>query len=184
MEEYNKEYKKDYKVERFETYIDMTEFFEKYFDFSVTHAKCQACPGYRGTWACPDFDFDTKEFLSKFKRFHFILDRVSNSGAATVDEAKDRLFFEKDRYDAEMRDIESSIPGSYGLAAQECVACKKCARLSGLPCVHPEIMRYGLESIGAFPTKMVPDKFGFPILWSDGTSIPEYYVLAGGVFEP
>jgi predicted metal-binding protein len=112
-----------------------------------------------------------------------IVDRIDNSGAANVDEAQDRLFSEKDRYDAEMLELEKATPGSYGMAAQECVQCKKCARLSGHPCVHPDKMRYSLESIGAFPVKLVHDKFGFDILWSDGESIPEYYLLVAGLLK-
>ena len=91
------------------------------------------------------------------------------------------LFAEKERYDKEMRNMEALYPGSYGMAAQECQACKKCARLSDHPCVHPEIMRYALEALGCFPVQMVKDKLGFDILWSDGTSIPEYYLLVAGV---
>ena len=102
-------------------------------------------------------------------------------GSVTADEAQQRLFTEKDRYDQEMLDLEKSIPGSYGLAAQECVQCKKCARLSGHPCVHPDKMRYSLEAVGCFPVELVHDKFGFDILWSDGESIPEYYLLVAGV---
>lgn len=77
----------------------------------------------------------------------------------------------------------TACPGSKALAAQECTLCKKCARLSGHPCVHPDKMRYALESLGMLAVKMVKDCFGFDILWSDGTSIPEYYLLVGGILE-
>ena len=42
-------------------------------------------------------------------------------------------------------------------------------------------MRYGLESIGILAVKLVEDKFGFSAKWSDGVSIPDYYLLVGGV---
>lgn len=174
---------RDYTVQRFEAYLPVDELMEKYFDFGYTHGKCQQCSGYSKTWACPCFDFDPADFWRQFSRLHFIVDRVSNENTRTAEEAQNRLFDEKSRFDAEMREIEKSLPGSYALAAQECVACKKCARLSGLPCVHPEIMRYGLESIGMLAVKMVEDTFGFPALWSDGTSIPDYYLLVAGVIE-
>ena len=38
-----------------------------------------------------------------------------------------------------------------------------------------------LESLGMLAVKMVPDCFGFDILWSDGKSIPQYYLLVGGL---
>lgn len=172
-----------YTLERFETYISIDELMENYFDFETTHGKCSQCSGYKGTWACPTFDFDPAQWVRQFSRLHFIVDRVPCADCSTVEEAQDRLFAEKTPFDAEMRQIEAGIPGSYGMAAQECVACKTCARLSGHPCVHPDIMRYGPESIGLLAVKMIREKFGFEVQWSDGTSIPDYYVLAAGVFE-
>ena len=80
-----------------------------------------------------------------------------------------------------MLDLESDFPGSISLAAQECNLCKKCARLQNRPCVHPDSMRYALESLGMLAVNMVRDCFGFDALWSDGTSVPEYYLLVGGL---
>ena len=170
-----------YEVTRFEKVIPVEELIANYFDYEKTHKLCSACSGYAQTWACPPFDFEPEDFLRQFSTFRLIVDRIDNTNASSVDEAQEWLFIEKDRYDKEMRELESFIPGSYGLAAQECVQCKKCARLSGHPCIHPDIMRYSLEAIGAFPVNLVHDKFGFDILWSDGTSIPAYYLLVAGI---
>ena len=172
---------KEYKVERHEAYIAIDELMRDYFDFGITHSKCQECSGYKKTWACPNFDFEPEAFLRSFSGLNLIVDRVYNSGAETACIAQERLFSEKKRFDREMRELEKENPGSYGMAAQECVACKKCVRLSGHPCIHPDIMRYGPEAIGIIAAKLVPDKFGFPLLWSDGVSIPEYYVLCAGI---
>lgn len=174
---------RNYTVTRFETELTMEELLSEYFDFNKTHELCKACSGYSQTWACPPFDFEPEDFLRQFSAFHLIVDRIDNSNAKDVDEAQEWLFTEKDRYDSEMLELEKNTPGSYGMAAQECVQCKKCARLSGHPCVHPDKMRYSLESIGAFPVKLVRDKFGFDILWSDGESIPEYYLLVAGLLK-
>ena len=175
---------KGYKVDRFETLIPIEELLRDYFDFSDTLSKCRECSGYGKTWSCPELDFDPEEFLRRFSTFRLIVDRVFNDGTASPAEAEERLFAEKRRYDKDMREIEAAIPGSYGLAAQECIECGTCGRQFGKPCVHPEIMRFGLEAIGCFPVKLVKDKCGFDILWSDGTSIPEYYLLVAGVLLP
>ena len=172
-----------YNKERFETYLDIDEMIKKYYHYDVTYERCSKCSGFAGTWACPGFDFDPKEYWQQFSRLHFIVDRISNEDAQTVEEAQQRLFAEKRLYDDEMLTLEGILPGSKALAAQECVQCKKCARLSGHPCVHPDKMRYALESLGMLAVNMVKDCFGFEILWSDGTSIPEYYLLVGGVLE-
>ena len=172
---------KKYTVTRFEKDISIMELLEKYFDYEFTHEKCRECPGYQGTWSCPPFDFDPKDFLEQYSNFHLVVDKIDNSGASSVEEAQEWLFAEKERYDREVREMEIGHPGYYGMAAQECQACKKCARLSGHPCVHPDIMRYGLEALGCFPVQIVHDKLGFDIIWSDGNSIPEYYLLVAGI---
>lgn len=172
-----------YKTERFETYLSIDELMDNYYDFECTYSKCSQCSNFGKIWSCPGLDFDPAEFWRKFSRFHFIVDKVSNSGTQTAEEAQERLFKEKRRFDAELLEKEKAIPGSYALAAQECVQCARCARLSGLPCIHPEIMRYGPETIGLLAVKMAEDKFGFPVQWSDGESIPDYYLLIGGVIE-
>ena len=171
----------NYKVTRYETDIPMEELLRDYFDYEKTHKLCQACSGYAGTWGCPPFDFDPKEYLMQFSNFHMVVDKIDNSNATSVDEAQEWLFKEKTRYDRDMLDIEAANPGSQAMAAQECQYCKTCARLSGHPCIHPDLMRYSLESIGSFPVNLVHDKLGFDILWSDGSSIPEYYLLVAGV---
>ncbi|HKM28758.1 MAG TPA: DUF2284 domain-containing protein [Anaerovoracaceae bacterium] len=172
-----------YIIERFETYVDVKEMLEKYYDRSTTLAKCKGCPGFALTWTCPEFDFDPADFWKQYSQFHFIVDRVFTNGTSSFEEARERLYSEKPFYDEEMRSLEKETPGATALAAQECVKCKKCARLAGIGCIHPEVMRYALESTGMLAVNLVKDKFGFDVLWSDGTSIPEYYLLVGGVLE-
>lgn len=142
-----------YQKKRFETYIAMDELLAKYYDFDRTLAKCRACPGFSAAWSCPEFDFCPKDFWKQFTRLHLIVDKISNQGASSPKEA------------------------------QECVHCNKCARLAGKPCIHPERMRYALESLGIIAVDLVKDQFGFEILWSDGTNIPSYYLLVGGILE-
>ena len=174
---------KEYKIERFEAYIEIDELMENYFDYEITHAKCRECPGYRGTWACPELDFDPAEFVSGFRRLRLIVDRVDNSGTASPKEAQNRLFGLIRDFDRNMRELESLLPGACALAAQECMECDPCLRTRGLPCIHPDRKRYGPEAIGILASKLVPEKLGFSILWSDGQSIPEYYLLVGGILE-
>lgn len=79
------------------------------------------------------------------------------------------VFWRKSPYTMpEMLALEKERPGSCALAAQECAHCTKCARLAGKPCLHPEQMRYALESLGMLAVNLVKDQFGFDVLWSDG----------------
>lgn len=173
----------NYEKERFEANVEISEMIEKYFNPAMTLAKCRACPGYGSTWSCPSLNFDPLDFWKQFTTFHLIVDKVSNDGAASPAEAQKRLFTEKSLYDAEMLSLEAGHPGSRALAAQECVYCAKCARQAGRPCIHPDKMRYALESLGMLAVDLVRDQLGIDVLWSDGQSIPAYYLLIGGILE-
>ena len=171
------------KKRRFEAYIDVSELMERYYDFETTLSRCKECPGFAGTWSCPSFSFDPRTFWAKYSRLHLIVDQLSNRGLPTVEQAQEQLTAQKRLFDREMLNLEKHVKGGYALAAQECMECKKCARLSGLPCLHPDRMRFALEAVGILAVDLVADKLGFPVLWSDGVSIPDYYVLVGGVLE-
>lgn len=173
----------NYEVKRFETVVTIKEMLESYYDYERTLAKCRACPGFATTWSCPEFDFRPEDYWKQFSRLHLITDRITNDGVRSPAEAQERLAAEKIRYNAEMLALEKQQPGSKALAAQECGHCKICARLADRPCVHPELMRYALESLGMIAVNLVRDQFGFEILWSDGVSTPEYYLLVGGILE-
>lgn len=171
-------------VRRSEAHIQVSELMERYYDFDTTLRRCRACPGFAGTWACPGFSFDPRTFWARYARLHLIVDRVSNRGLPTVEEAQAQLTARKRLFDREMLERERRTEGGYALVAQECMECGKCARLLGLPCLHPDRMRYALEAVGILVVNLVPDKLGFPVLWSDGVSIPDYYILAGGLLLP
>lgn len=168
---------------RFEAYIEVPELMERYYDFGTTLSRCRACPGFAGTWSCPEFSFDPRAFWAKYSRLHLIVDRLSNQGLPTVERAQAQLTAQKRLFDREMLELEKGVEGGYALAAQECMECGRCARLSGQPCRRPDRMRFALEAVGILVVDLVADRLGFPVLWSDGVSIPDYYLLVGGVLE-
>ncbi len=172
-----------YKIERFTAEIRIEHFMEKFFEGETVLQKCRECSGFAQTWSCPDFDFDTADYWRRFNTYQVICDRISMEGVQSPEEAQQRLFAEKPRFNEEMLALEKTCPSSEALYAEECDQCKVCARLSGKPCRFPQIMRYSIESLGGCGVKLVENLFGFKILWSDGTSVPAYYVLLGGLLK-
>ena len=124
----------------------MEEMIKKYYDFDTTFGKCSQCSGFEGTWSCPGFDFDPLGYWKQFSALRLIVDRISNEGCATVEEAQQRLFDEKKNMTPEMLALEATWPGSMSLA-QECnlvkvrPSCRQALRSS-------DSMRYALESPG------------------------------------
>lgn len=172
-----------YQKQRFIKEITINDFLSRYFDGERILQKCRECPGFSKTWSCPEFDFAPQDYWKQFSVYQVICEKISMAGVKSPREAEERLYLEKPIFNREMLELEKQVPGSKALYAEECDECRTCARLSGKPCRFPEIMRYSIESLGGCGVEMVSDLFGFDVLWSDGTSIPEYYVLLGGLLK-
>lgn len=172
-----------YEKERFVKEISMDQFLDRYFDGERILQKCRECSGFAKTWSCPEFDFAPKDYWKQFSVYRVICDRISMKGVTSPREAEERLYREKPIFNGEMLALERKEPGSRALYAEECDECKTCARLTGKPCRFPEIMRYSIESLGGCGVKLVSELFGFEVLWSDGTTVPDYYILLGGLLK-
>lgn len=169
------------KIERFTKDISIEDFMDTYYDGPTILQKCRECPGFATTWSCPEFDFDTAQYWLRFKTYRVICDRIAMSGVTTPMEAEGRLYARKPVFNREMLALEKATPDCVALYAEECDECKTCARLMGKPCRFPEIMRYSIESLGGCGVKLVKDLFGFDPQWSDGETVPDYYILLGGI---
>lgn len=173
-----------YKKERFVKEITIETFLEQYFDGERILQKCRECPGFAKTWSCPEFNFAPEDYWKRFSIYQVICDRISMDGAESPQEAQQRLLYkEKPVFNREILGLEHTVPGSRALYAERCDECKICARIAGKPCRFPEIMRYSVESLGGSAVDLVSDLFGFDVLWSDGKTIPDYYILLGGLLK-
>ena len=54
---------------------------------------------------------------------------------------------------------------------------------SGKPCVHPDEMRYSIESLGGDVVKTAAELLGTEIKWAASGELPEYFLLVGGLLE-
>jgi len=75
----------------------------------------------------------------------------------------------------------------HGLAlafAGRCLYCPggKCARESGLSCLHPDKARASLESYGFDVTAISDELFATPILWGVNNKLPRYLTLVSALF--
>lgn len=172
-----------YEKRRFTGEISIADFLNQYFDKERILQKCRECSGFAKTWSCPEFDFAPEDYWKQFSTYQVICDQISMEGVTSPREAEERLYSEKPAFNREMLELEHAVLGSRALYAEECDECKTCARLTGEPCRFPEIMRYSIESLGGCGVKLVSELFGFDVLWSDGKTIPDYYILLGGLLK-
>lgn len=172
-----KEQKEQFRIE-----LTVEQFLKDYFEPEMTAARCRACSGFGKTWACPDFAFAPQDFWERFTTYTVLVERLWVADSADAEEAQERLQREKKGFNRRMLELEKACGGT-ALYAQECEACTTCARLDGEPCRLPQIMRYSIEALGGNAEKLIRDKLGFAMQWSHDGSVPEYYLLIGGLLR-
>lgn len=143
---------------------------------------CQACDAYSKKWSCPPFDFDPLDYWKQFKTLKLYGNKISfnDKEAENWYENLDRV---KEIMSLALISEERKIPGSVSLCAGSCTWCPKneCTRSSGLPCKHPEKLRYSIEALGGDVSSTTKDILGVDILWPKDNKIPEYFVLVAGM---
>ena len=60
---------------------------------------------------------------------------------------------------------------------------KRCSRIEGKPCKHPDKVQPSLEAFGFDMVKTAKNVLGLEIKWNKGLLIPEYLTLACGIFS-
>jgi predicted metal-binding protein len=173
----------EYSVEPIRTEVRISEYVDGYVDFDATLARCSECSDYGTTWSCPPFDFDPVALWKSFDVLQLYGYRLAYRGERTLKEMEAALWKEKKRLDAELREMEMQYPGSMALSLGSCRLCKSCTRAEGGQCRHPKLVRHSIESIGGNVGKTLKDLCGIEIEWAAEGSLPEHFVLVGGLLR-
>ena len=125
---------------------------------------CRGCPHYGNVWSCPPGLPATDEYLAPYSGCFLVGARVIYSpetrARAVNQEEADRLReqgYEKVAKELllTLLELESQVPGGRCMGAGRCILCRRCARLEGKPCRHPELCRYSItgatRSFAAIP---------------------------------
>jgi len=174
-----------YTVERFEKEIDVAEYVEKYVNVEEFEGYCKACPNYNTVWSCPPYDFSSEGYWKKYKKLLVIARKIIFKGEVTPEQSYEIMQEVKADMAKELYELELKVPGSISLSAGSCDLCKDtgCTRKEGLPCRHPEAMRYSIESIGGNVGLTVSKLLGIQLEWIEEGKVPSYFVLAGGLLK-
>lgn len=171
----------DYSLERFEADINIEDYIRDYVDVERFLECCKACPNYGKVWSCAPYDFDPLEIWNSYEKLRVIGYRITFGNDRTREEMIDAEWKVKRKLGRELFEMEDQFPGSMQLSAGSCDICKACTRKQGTPCAHPDLMRYSIESIGGNVAKTIEDLCGIEIEWIEGDSLPEHFVLVGGL---
>ncbi len=183
-----------YKVEELFAVVPMEDYIASCIDIPRIESYCQACSNYGKIWSCPSFGFSVEELWSQYTTLELHARKICFSEQMQavcypVEElgwkSKEILRPEQERLLTALLDREENFAGSRALAAGSCDACYPgpCLRVQGKGCIHPEKMRYSLESLGADVSKTVSLYLHEEILWGKAGHLPPHYILVGGLLR-
>lgn len=166
--------------------ISVEDYLASYYDAKILDY-CKVCPNYGKTWACPPYDFDTRKFVARFSHAMLIGTKVVPSTATRIQStsAEARLALQKQGIQAAWQSVRSFMmaceqrhPGAVSLCGPfACHGCEGCTRPDGHPCLHPELMRHSLESLGFDVGKTTTQLLGIDLQWASGVELPPYLTL-------
>ncbi|MBQ1229193.1 MAG: DUF2284 domain-containing protein [Firmicutes bacterium] len=174
-----------YTLERFEKEISVPLYLEHFVNVDEFLEYCKACPNYGKLWSCPPYTFNPEDYWKEYSSL-LVAGYKINFGPETDEKRSMEIMAEvKNRIAEELFDMEEEVPGSVSLSAGSCSVCGPgcCTRQEGKPCLHPENMRYSIESLGGNVGKTVSKLLGVELEWIEEGKMPSYFVLCGGLLK-
>lgn len=163
---------------------------KSFWDIEKFEGFCKQCKNYGKVWSCPPYDFSIEEYITKYKYIYIVgvkivFDEDTLSSINTKEKisnyTNETLHFMKNKIMNEMLNLEKLYPNSTSLSAGGCKLCKVCSKESNLKCLHPDLMRYSLESLGFDVGGISSKLLNFELKWATETRLPDYFSLIAGI---
>lgn len=161
-----------------------------FWDIEKFEGFCKQCRNYGKLWSCPPYNFSIEEYVDRYKYIYIVgvkivFDEDTLSSINTKEKissyTNETLHFMKNKIMNEMLKLEKLYPNSTSLSAGGCNLCENCSKLKNVQCIHPDLMRYSLESLG-FDVGGVSSKLlNFELKWATETRLPDYFSLIAGI---
>jgi predicted metal-binding protein len=170
--------------------IATADFLRNFVDVPRHLAFCRRCCHQGSNWACPEFDFDPRGVWASRDWLHL------TAYVMAFTEDQPRTGFDPDELKAETqamyhhqkrlahRDLmalKAAVPESIPIGAGECDLCAVCTRADGLPCRIPDQLVHSIEALGGDVAATLNEVFDLPCLWSEDSTLPDYFLLVTGM---
>lgn len=175
-----------YTVEEFTADIPVEEYIERFRDEERFIELCKMCPNFGNSWGCPPFDFDTDDFLRRYKHARLMAVKLTLSdNDIPVEDTQKLILPERIKIEHKLLEMERKYGGRAFAYIGKCLHCNDgiCTRRCDKPCLHPEKVRPSLEAFGFDIEKTLKELFGIELLWGKDGKLPEYLVLVSGFFH-
>ncbi|RAP44378.1 MAG: hypothetical protein BZ135_08445 [Methanosphaera sp. rholeuAM6] len=171
----------EYEVKRFKKTLTTEEFFDRFYNFDLVQGYCKECPRYDTNYSCSPVDINIREFILGFDYIDLFVTQLLFEPKYyekdyTPDELKDFLsksfFKEKQKVVDKVLDSEKTYTKAQSLTGP-CNHCVENCKQVYDECIHPEIRRYSLASLGFDSKKILKDLFDIDLLLINGV-LPKY----------
>lgn len=173
-------------VEVFVADIPVEEYITRFRDEERFAKLCKACPNYGNSWGCPPFDFDTTEFLQRYKYAHLMAVKITPERAdIPIEHSQTLILPERRKIEQRLLNMEKKYGGRAFAYIGKCLHCadNECTRKCGLPCRHHEKVRPSLEAFGFDIERTLSELFGIKLLWGKDGMLPEYLTLVSALLH-
>jgi len=167
------------------------------YKYEEVRGYCSNCSNYKKNYSCPDFKFNTPDYLELYKHATVIMtqvdtDLIKEHSAAFKDQVYSSRVYtnyinhhEEVPYDwisamsmyafNEVKDIlsdrllliEDNFSNSISLPPGSCTRCKTCLKQLGKACAEPDKLRYSLEALGFLVSDIYKQVFGIELGWTE-----------------
>lgn len=170
----------------------VSDFVKTCVDVSRFLVCCKECPNYNRRWSCPPYDFSVESVWNQYTAILLYEEKIfvkpelreRSFSQEVINELSRALIAPAKRQMTDtLLTMEKEYPGSMALFAGTCDFCESCDKEQGIPCRHPELMRYSIEALGGNVTKAVQLYYDDTILWTENGHLPEYFILLGGLLK-
>lgn len=174
-----------YTIEEFSREISLLEYMARFHRPDEVWGYCRECSNYGRQWGCPPFDFDVVAVLSKYRNVNLFATKICLLDRELSSNDIDKILrYERIRLEQRLLKLERTHHGLACTFIGKCLHCGGacCARLSGAPCRHPELVRPSLEAYGFDVAKSLSELFDITLQWSTNGALPNYITLACALF--
>lgn len=176
----------EYTSEEFWAEIATAELIERFRDAERVGAACRACPNYGRSWACPPFDVDVEQLLTRYERVTIVATKITPTQPdQPIEHARGLIACALMDVTVRLRDMERQMNGMMCGGIGGCTLCPEgeCLRLVDKPCCHPNSVRPSLEAYGFDVEHLTHALFNLPLLWSTNNTLPPYLTTTCALFH-
>lgn len=171
----------DYELKKHKKTLTTNEFYDTFFDFELVQGFCMECPRYDTNYSCSPLEINIKEFVSSYDYIDIYVTQLffneedyerEYTKESFNDFLNDSYYKERDKIQEKVKNMEQDYPKAFSLTGPCNHCASNCKELYD-ECIHPEIRRYSLASLGFDSRKILKDLFNIELLLIEG-KLPRY----------